>query len=151
MSTLKWFECYAEPGAGHIIDGIDAETGLTLINAETEAQVKERYPNAVRMEIDVFLAAKAEKQNAPVEWIETTLEKYDEMLGCLPPAVCNSGGFMVGEPHDHCAKTGKARFQAYVHIKGKYYAASRPMTIAEFKLLTKEVIMQAAVVPHEPT
>ena len=47
------------------------------------------------------------------KWIETTEERYDEMLGVLPPAYWSSIGFLVGEPMDHNAN-GQPRFSAFV-------------------------------------
>jgi len=32
---------------------------------------------------------------------ECTEERYNEMLGVLPPALWLAKGFLVGEPHDH--------------------------------------------------
>jgi hypothetical protein len=55
------------------------------------------------------------------------------MLNVLPPAAWIGGAFMVGEPTDHCAETGRPRFQAYRERGMQFEVASRPMTIAEFR------------------
>lgn len=34
------------------------------------------------------------------QWIEVTEERYDEMLGVLPPEIMTGLGFLVGEPSD---------------------------------------------------
>ena len=68
----------------------------------------------------------------PIEWHETTREKYWEMLEVLPPAAMGGGGFLVGEPWDHHAITGQPRFAGYAEKQGKYWEADRPMTRKEF-------------------
>jgi hypothetical protein len=61
-----------------------------------------------------------------------TEEKYDEMLGVLPPAYWNGNLFLVGEPFDH-DEQGRARFDAYSNpSKGRYYNLGL-MTISEAK------------------
>jgi hypothetical protein len=51
-----------------------------------------------------------------------TEEKYDEMLGVLPPAYWNGNLFLVGEPSDH-NEYGLARFDAYSNpCEGVYYS-----------------------------
>jgi hypothetical protein len=42
---------------------------------------------------------------------ECSEERYDEMLGVLPPALWLSKGFLVGEPFDHrkCKVTNVVR------------------------------------------
>jgi hypothetical protein len=56
-----------------------------------------------------------------------------DMLNVLPPAIMLTNGFLVGEPYDHEADTGKPRFDGFKQMGGKFYAASRPMTREEFK------------------
>lgn len=86
------------------------------------------------MSIDDFCRAKAARQDTAIQWSETTEEMYWEMLEVLPPAVMLPIGFLVGEPCDHHAGNGQPRFQAYVKADGKHWAASRPMTVKEFKV-----------------
>jgi hypothetical protein len=96
-------------------------------------QVKAKYPSAYRTTVDEFCAWKGEQQRSPIMWSETTEQVYDEMLGALPPALWLTNGFLVGEPNDHEADTGEPRFDGFKQKDGKFYAASRPMTRAEFK------------------
>jgi len=74
----------------------------------------------------------------PVVWTETTAERFEEMLTVLPPAIMLAGNFLVGEPWDHHAVTGRPRFAAYRFQDRKYYEASRPMTVKEFKACLRE-------------
>ena len=97
----------------------------------------EQYPGAVRMSFDAWQADKAARQNTPIEWHPTTAEKYAEMLCVLPPAFWQAGVFLVGEPDDHDALTGRPRFQAYRQIGESYLVASRPMTIADARALVR--------------
>jgi len=69
-----------------------------------------------------------------LEWMETTPEKYDEMLNVLPPAAWKGGGFLVGEPWDH-GSDGRPRFEAFIDTGGKYYVSSRPISLAEFNAI----------------
>lgn len=74
---------------------------------------------------------------ATIKWKPISRDRYWEMLEVLPPAVMGGGGFMVGEPWDHDPATGKPRFAGFRKAgEGKatrYYEASKPMTIAEFR------------------
>ena len=122
------------------IDQIDPTTGLTVIFGRDPADVLREYPDAIRMSWDAFLARKAASQHTAVLWTPTTAEQYDEMLNCLPPALWTSAGFLVGEPWDHDAETGRPRFQAFVAKGGEFFTASRPMTRAEFRALTSDEV-----------
>ncbi len=72
-----------------------------------------------------------------ITWNRTTEERYDEMMGVLPPAYWGSGGFLVGEAFDHrtCQITGRiaATYDAFVRVGEDFYNASAPLTIAEFR------------------
>lgn len=54
---------------------------------------------------------------------EVTAERFDEMLGALPPERMAHGGFLVGEPTDHGGKNSAARYDLYITENGKYYYA----------------------------
>lgn len=79
------------------------------------------------------------------KWIETTEERYDEMLGVLPPEAYTSLGFLVGEPNDHvrCSVTGRIapNFQAFAQFGGKFYEAVECMTIPEFRKVTRAEVL----------
>lgn len=72
-----------------------------------------------------------------IEWIETTEERYDEMLGVLPPALMERRGFLVGEPMDHRTCSIKNRiaptFSAFVQVGDKFYEANQALTVAEYR------------------
>lgn len=134
--------CFAIPGHT-MIDEINPATGRSVCFDETLEQIQARYPGAAIMEIDAYCQSKAAAQDTPVVWTECTEEHFNESLEVLPPAIMTKHGFMVGEPWDHHALTGQPRFAAYRQIVNKgdgwcerrYYNASRPMTIAEFKAI----------------
>ena len=118
-----------------IIDFINPETGKTCICGETFEQVQACYPDAKRTTLEAFSTGKGAEQDKPVIWIETTADRYSEMLGVLPPAFMGNFGFLVGEPWDHHAVSGEPRYSAFRYISGKYIESDRPMTIREFKAL----------------
>jgi uncharacterized protein DUF1419 len=136
MEPIKASNCkeaFAEPGKLNLIDLINPHTGRSCIEDETLEQIRERYPTAQVVNVDEWMAAKAARQNTPVTWVETTEEIYNYMLEVLPPAYMRGDYFMVGEPADHCAATGRARYEAFGVTAGRYVQSSRPMTIKEFK------------------
>lgn len=126
-------ECFAVPGEGHIIDCVHPITGKTVYYGKTLEDCQQEHPGAIRMTIEEFCRQKAARQDTPIEWIETTEDQYDEMLGCLPPIAFTHSGFLVGEASDHHATTGRPRYAAYIRKGDKYFTASRPMTVQEFK------------------
>jgi hypothetical protein len=126
-------EAFAVPGGDSLIDLVHPVTKRSTINGQTLEEIRKRYPDAQIVSIEEFSAAKAARQDAPVEWLETTEERYNEMLEVLPPAFYGNQGFLVGEPWDHHATTGQPRYQAFRCVAGKYYVSSRAMTRAEFK------------------
>lgn len=137
---MKYTHCFAVPGdLQSIIDVVNPETGRSSIYGHTLEQVQERDPGAVVMLLDDFMEAKAKEQNAPLKWRRISRARYWEMLEVLPPAAWSSGAFLVGEPTDYCAKTGRPRFSVFREEKGSisenHFEGSRPITFAEFKEL----------------
>lgn len=126
---------FAVPGENSLIDCINPNTGLSWIERENLDQVRKRYPKAEIVNIDDWCQQKAARQDTPITWSEVTEDRYMEMLEVLPPAIMTRAGFLVGEPWDHHATTGQPRYAAFMAKMGKYYEASRPMTIKEFKSL----------------
>ena len=70
--------------------------------------------------------------DAPIEWKATTEERYDDMLGAVPPIDFGGRSFLLGEPYDHNAE-GFPRFDGFRFKAGKYETTSRPVTRAEFR------------------
>jgi hypothetical protein len=128
-------DCFAVPGDDTLVDMIHPLTGRSVCYGKTLDDVRHEYPNAEVMTYDAWSLAKAERQNVPVLWEDTTEQHYNYMFEVLPPAVYGSRGFLVGEPWDHEARTGSPRFQAFRIIGRHYVVSSRPMTIAEFRAL----------------
>lgn len=136
IRNIKPSECkqaFAEPGKSNLIDLINPLTGRSCIENETLEQIQARYPGAEIVDVDQWLKQKAERQDTEIEWTETTEERYWEMLEVLPPAFMKGGGFLVGEPYDHHATTGRPRFAAFREIQGKYFEANRPLTVQEMR------------------
>ena len=136
-SVMDCVECYAVPGESSMIDAIQPVSGRTWYGGHaTLEEVRASSPDyagAVRMTIDAFLDAKVKKQNTPISWHVTTQEVFDHMLECLPPELWLDGGFLVGEPADHCAATGKPRFDGFRKRGEVYESTNRPVTKAEFR------------------
>jgi hypothetical protein len=127
---------YAVPGENHIIDSIRPD-GLTWINGHTLAEVLARYPDAERYTWDAWTAAQAARQQTPIQWLPATAEQYGEMLDVLPPIAFNGWSFLVGEPCDGCAATGRPRYEGYrmrATDPAVYETTSRPVTVAEFRI-----------------
>jgi len=125
--------CVASRAQQCIIDVIHPNTGRTFIYGKTVAECREEYPDAESETVEAFCAWKAEQQRTPIQWMQTTAEQYDEMLGVLPPAAYAGAAFLVGEPTDHDAGNGQPRFPAYRKRGAAYEVASRPVTIPEFR------------------
>lgn len=147
-TTLDFTECYAVPGAGHIIDVINPATGLTFVNGKTEADVIAEYPDARRMQWSDWQAARAAEQQRAIFWDSVSEAIYERMLNCLPPVRWDGDSFMVGEPEDHCMATGAPRFRAYRKHGSGYLSASRPMTVAEFLALRRNHWQTSTEVAH---
>jgi len=135
MNLTDCTQAFAVPGADSLIDLVNPATGRSICYDESLEQIQLRYPRAEVVEVARFQVEKANRQDGPIEWKETTEEEYQDMLNVLPPAFWERGLFLVGEPWDHHAISGKPRFAAYRQTGGKYWAASRPMTVGECRAL----------------
>lgn len=76
-------------------------------------------------------------------WKECTEERFDEMLGVLPPALWLAKGFLVGEPFDHrtCTVRGNVAptYAAFVSHAGRFYEGPN-MTEAEFRAFDVRIL-----------
>ena len=79
------------------------------------------------------------------QWVEVSEERYEEMLGALPPLDWWSKGFLVGEANSHraCRVSGRvtADYQAFVKIVSSdgettYYASKECLTRQEWAQIT---------------
>jgi hypothetical protein len=65
---------------------------------------------------------------------ECSEDRYDQMLGILPPTLWLEYGFLVREMHGHrtCTVTGQVlpTYAAFFHGFGRYYEGD-PMTLPE--------------------
>lgn len=80
-------------------------------------------------------------------WKEINAERYDEMLGVLPPEIMTGLGFLVGEPFSHvpCPVTGRIapNFAAFAQVEGRFFEGPN-MTLAQFKRLTAAEVLSGA-------
>lgn len=136
--------CFAVPGY-MLIDIVNPDTGKTAIYGKSLDEVRQNHHDAILMGVGEFCRSKAASQDTAITWHQVTEEKFYDMLGCLPPACHTKRGFLVGEPSDHHAITGKPRFQAYLHQtcgdddwqEHCYYVSNRAMTVSEFRTITE--------------
>jgi hypothetical protein len=126
----KFKDCVA--GDRFMVDLIDPETNLGVYSRKPVEELIRKY-NGERMTIEAFEQRCFERQNTPVTWVKSDKDNFDYALGCLPPAAYSGSGFLVGEPCDHCAKTGQPRFTAWKKDGEECFYSSRPVTLAEFK------------------
>ena len=79
---------------------------------------------------------------------EVTCERYHEMLGMLPP-IWDSKGFLVGEASGHrvCRVTGNftTTFMAFADFDEKFFESLDPLTVNEFKKMTRQDILLEVV------
>lgn len=133
MNLRDYTEGFAVPGEDAIIDLRHPATGLSSVYRETLDEIRTRYPGAEVVNIDAWTAAKAARQHTPVTWEPCSEARYHDMLNVLPPAAWIGGGFLVGEPMDHEADTGRPRYMAFYKRGDTYAASDRPMTVREFR------------------
>lgn len=124
--------CFCVPDANSIIDVLRAD-GRGQYSGETLEEIRTRCPGAAVRTLDEYCTDKANEQDSPITWTETTEDTYWEMLEILPPAAMARGGFLVGEPMDHHAVSGQPRFAGYIQRGQLFFEASRPLTEAEFR------------------
>lgn len=71
--------------------------------------------------------------------IPTTEERYDEMLGCLPPIAFDGRNFLVGEPMTHrvCTITGNLAptYDGFCFDGENFFVTDCDVTRAEFRTL----------------
>lgn len=79
-------------------------------------------------------------------WRKCTAERYDEMLGVLPPERMSGWGFLVGEPASHrlCAVSHRVRadYAAFQRIAGQHYEGPN-MTVPEWLELSPGAVLEA--------
>jgi hypothetical protein len=129
-------EAYIVPGQPYAVDLIDPDTGLTLHGGLDEAELRAsspEYKNAVRVSLEAWQRQRGEEQRTPITWSEITEQEYDDALCVLPPLEYTRSGFMMGEPYDHEADTGRPRFSGYRTDGNSFERSSRPMTRDEFR------------------
>jgi hypothetical protein len=125
--------CVVSKSKGTMIDVLHPNTGLTFFYGKTVEECRNKYPEAEEMGVEEFCQWKASQQRTQITWEETTEARFYEMLNVLPPALWESGGFLVGEPYDHDYGNGQPRYSAYRLKNGRYETGSRPMTKAEYR------------------
>ena len=66
---------------------------------------------------------------SPAQWIPTTPDMFDAMLGAVPPTAYREDAFLVGEPNHH-NEDGRAVYACFKRQSGKVYA--KYLTRAQF-------------------
>jgi hypothetical protein len=135
LSNVRPTEAFVVPEAANCIDFVHPETGRSCINDQTLEQIRERNPGAIKVNLDEWIQAVFEKANPPLTWLDSTEEKFDEMLGALPPRRFVPGAFLVGEPVDHLGEDGAGRYECHRCQGDKFQVSSRPITVKEFNAL----------------
>ena len=136
MNKISLSDCkraFVSKRTSTVIDIIHPRLGIGIYGGQTLAECRAKNPDAEEMDFEEFCKWLAEQQRTPITWEETTQERFDDMMGILPPAAMTGNAFLVGEPSDHDAGNGMPRFQAYRRRGNAYQASSRPMTRKEFK------------------
>jgi len=75
-----------------------------------------------------------------MNWKRISRERYDEMLGALPPELRLTKGFLTGEAvtHETCtiAKIVVPKFRPFVQTaRDAFYEGEKPMSRGEFRIL----------------
>jgi hypothetical protein len=124
--------CFARLDDSHIIDAVNPETGAGLYGGKTLAETQAERPGAELLTLAEWQAHRGGIQRGPIMWETTTEEEYNDMMNVLPPAAYGPGAFLVGEPADHEADSGKPRYQAYRSRGLLFERSNRPLTRSEF-------------------
>ncbi len=73
-----------------------------------------------------------------MKWVEVDEKRYDEALGCLPPALWLANGFLIGEAYSHrlCSETRQVRptYTPLIMHNGMFFEGV-PLTIPEFRAM----------------
>ena len=129
---MKTDYCFANINDHCIDDLINMETKTGVYSKKSIPELQKDNPTAKVMKISEWSQIRHNRQNTPVQWVASTAANYDYALGCLPPIAYNGSGFLIGEPYDHDALTGKPRFTAHIMRGDKFFKSDRPMTIERF-------------------
>jgi len=132
---MKTNYCFADINDSCIDDLVNMETKTGVYSKKSISELQKENPKAKVMKISEWSQIRHDRQNTPVQWLESTEEDYDYALGCLPPIAYNGSGFLVGEPYDHDPLTGSPRFRAHIMQNDKFFKSDRPITIEEFEKL----------------
>ena len=113
-----------------LVDAV--KDGQTIYGRKPVDKVLAENPSYKLVEYDEYVAAASAEQDQPIVWSPLSEEDYYEKMDCLPPAVARSYGFLLGEPQDHYAATGKPRFAAFLKLGPRFCRSSRPLRVEEF-------------------
>jgi hypothetical protein len=127
-------QCFYVPGSLHIIDTATT-SGLSTICKETLVQIRVRYPNAELRDFDEVLGEieqlNEQRFNQPP--IEINEERWNEMMGVLPPmkwrSGCGAESFMI------CEATVSHFHSIFCKVSDRYFE------MTDSKFLTHEEIV----------
>lgn len=79
-------------------------------------------------------------------WKRVTREHFWEKLEILPPAFQTGAGFLIGEPTRH-NRDGRPMYRAYREIGDAFYESVEPLTVAAFRALRDQDVLDHVVEP----
>lgn len=128
--------CFADLSRPIIIDFYNPHTKRGHFGS-SEENIKERYPGAKLMKVSDFRKEADKKQSPPIQWIQTTQEKFNYAFEVVPPAYYRKNSFLLGEPIDHRCLTGEPRYEGFIQTKDGFFVTNRPVTEKEFEEAVK--------------
>ncbi|MDX2215261.1 MAG: hypothetical protein SFY66_18500 [Oculatellaceae cyanobacterium bins.114] len=121
-------QCFYVPGSTHIIDTIDADTGLSFIEGESLEQICQRYPDAEIWDFDEAFQEieRITYENTITPPVEVTYERWDEMINIMPPMRWRSGS--GGESFMICEATTLDLHTIFCRIGSRYFELTNRRT-----------------------
>lgn len=84
-----------------------------------------------------------DEEVAANRWMEITEERYDDLLGCVPPARRCGEAFAVGEAKNHM-NDGRVVHLMCICVYGDYWAKPYPIDAFDEDKFHDEVVKQAS-------
>lgn len=111
------------------INGFEGTASIARVLGERFADaLREKHPD---FPYNVFMARCTRKPEP--RWFKVDVDRFDEMLGVVPPVAQGGKGFLVGEPCDCHGEDGTTRWTAMLSYNGSYYESLGPMTMKDWR------------------
>jgi len=123
---------YYSARSANIIDLVCPD-GLSAYSRETEAEVRECYPDAVRITLGEAVERKAKAFKHPASY--TTAEVFNEMLNILPPLSWKRT--VDGESFKMCEMTSGTVTQIYARIGDRYFTLADDVSTPHAEILRR--------------